>query len=77
MRASSVWKPSQLLATLSPTFPSVVLLPSSHPLDDEPVAFVLLYCEMMQSVMMNAFCIGVIYARLSRALVSLTLPIYW
>ncbi|OAO14366.1 hypothetical protein AV274_3956 [Blastocystis sp. ATCC 50177/Nand II] len=35
---------------------------------DEPVAFVLLYCEMMQSVMMNAFCIGVIYARLSRAL---------
>ena len=25
---------------------------------------------MMQSVMMNAFCIGVIYARLSRALVS-------
>ena len=37
--------------------------------DDQPVAFILLFCEMMQSVLMNSFCIGVIYARVSRALV--------
>ena len=33
------------------------------------MAFILLFCEMMQSVLMNSFCIGVIYARVSRALV--------
>ena len=37
--------------------------------DDQPVAFILLYCEMMQSILMNSFCIGVVYARFSRALV--------
>lgn len=36
--------------------------------DDQPVAFILLYGEMMQSILMNSFCIGVVYARLSRAL---------
>ena len=36
--------------------------------NDQPVAFILLFCEMMQSVLMNSFCIGVIYARVSRAL---------
>lgn len=39
-------------------------------IDDNPVAFVLLFCEMMQSVFINSFCIGVIYARVSRALVD-------
>lgn len=34
----------------------------------QPVAFVLLFCEMMQAILMNSFCIGVVYARFSRAL---------
>lgn len=67
--SSLVWRQLLLLATLSQTFPSVVLLFSLYLVDDNPVAFVLLFCEMMQSVFMNSFCIGVIYARVSRALV--------
>ena len=39
-------------------------------LDDQPIAFILLFCEMMQSILMNSFCIGIVYARLSRAFVS-------
>lgn len=45
-------------------------------IDDNPVAFVLLFCEMMQSVFMNSFCIGVIYARVSRALVGASFHLY-
>ena len=41
---------------------------------DHPIAFVLLYCEMMQAILMNSFCIGLIYTRLSRAIVVLSLP---
>ena len=44
---------------------------SGRTVDDQPVAFILLYGEMMQSILMNSFCIGVVYARLSRALVRL------
>ena len=38
---------------------------------DHPIAFVLLYCEMMQAILMNSFCIGLIYTRLSRAIVEI------
>ena len=40
-----------------------------YSIDDQPIAFCLLFCEMMQSILMNSFCIGVVYARLSRAFV--------
>ena len=36
---------------------------------DSKLAFCLLYGEMMQAVLMNSFCVGIIYARLSRAIV--------
>lgn len=35
---------------------------------DHPIAFFLLYGEMMQSILMNSFCIGIVYTRLSRAI---------
>ncbi|KNB44353.1 hypothetical protein JH06_3746 [Blastocystis sp. subtype 4] len=35
---------------------------------DHTIAFFLLYCEMMQAILMNSFCIGLIYTRLSRAI---------
>lgn len=38
---------------------------------DHPIAFVLLYGEMMQAILMNSFCIGLIYTRLSRAIVRI------
>ena len=38
-------------------------------LDDQPIAFCLLFGEMMQAIIMNSFCIGVVYARISRAFV--------
>lgn len=38
---------------------------------DHPIAFVLLYGEMMQAILMNSFCIGLIYTRLSRAIVGI------
>lgn len=41
---------------------------------DHPIAFVLLYCEMMQAILMNSFCIGLIYTRLSRAIVLYLIP---
>lgn len=44
-------------------------------IEDKPLAFCLLFGEMMQSVFMNSFCIGVVYARLSRALVCVLLCI--
>ena len=37
---------------------------------DHTIAFFLLYCEMMQAILMNSFCIGLIYTRLSRAIVG-------
>ena len=40
---------------------------------DHPIAFVLLYGEMMQAILMNSFCIGLIYTRLSRAIVGILL----
>ena len=50
------------------TFYSSLLL-CFYCIDDQPVAFLLLFGEMMQSILMNSFCIGVVYARLSRAFV--------
>lgn len=38
---------------------------------DHPIAFFLLFGEMMQSILMNSFCIGIVYTRLSRAIVYL------
>ena len=35
---------------------------------DHPIAFFLLYGEMMQAILMNSFCIGIVYTRLSRAI---------
>ena len=40
-------------------------------LDDQPIAFCLLFGEMMQAIIMNSFCIGVVYARISRAFVRI------
>ena len=41
---------------------------------DHTLAFFLLYGEMMQAILMNSFCIGIVYTRLSRAIVLLSLP---
>ena len=35
------------------------------------IAFCLLFGEMMQAIIMNSFCIGVVYARISRAFVRI------
>ena len=39
---------------------------------DHTLAFFLLYGEMMQAILMNSFCIGIVYTRLSRAIVLLS-----
>ena len=48
-------------------FPSLTSLSGDHTL-----AFFLLYGEMMQAILMNSFCIGIVYTRLSRAIVLLS-----
>ena len=44
----------------------------SSPPGDHTLAFFLLYGEMMQAILMNSFCIGIVYTRLSRAIVLLS-----
>ena len=47
----------------------------NSPPGDHTLAFFLLYGEMMQAILMNSFFIGIVYTRLSRAIVLLSFPL--